>query len=787
MRHDDGDATKNIRCVWSTFNKTKRAGRMSDKRKQVDTALLTLKAYYLSSHQVVPTLIQTHREYGQGKANWLRLIVSYLLTCRESDLKSILPFVYTYSGPDKRVQDIIKDLIVHLTRTRYELNPQTKKKGRSEKNVFFILSFINKGIEKIGLERILREKNTVSLVPKSFRYSPIISYRYTKPIRNKIFNYQKALKCIDKFNHIPCVCNHLNNKFKKNGHVFTGDLNVVPNHDLRWLLSKGPTYRPPVSIDLDAVRREVESKLDDFVNRWYARERVTEGLGDWKVAVMNKVDDRLDDVRNRLRMRREHRMTNVMEREDVMRALRNVHRHFVLVPADKAANNVIVVCKRFYVHLHRIRLGLDSVSGELGMSHYLKVDDVCEEEVVNRIVSREEKRGWSRTFVEGEPKNKELPYIYGTPKMHKKPVALRFIAASHRCVTKQLENTITKGLKLLLRQHRIYCNTVYRRTKVKRMWIIDNSQRVLDKIDTLNESRSARNLHTYDFSTLYDNVQHEDLKREMNWVIDFCFKDKPNKRLYIDLRPGRMASWRAPGSTIKRNSTLSLTKEDFHEIICFLIDNSYVKIGQHIFRQIRGIPMGTSCSPFLANLYLYSKEFAFLEKLMKTESWRARTLSQCFRFIDDLCSFNSDLSPFIKDIYPPELKLVKTNTNSLQCTFLDIKMDVDEKKGTVATNLFDKRDDFSFPIVNFPFLSSNIHFKRSHGVFVSQLLRFVRVMNCGDFVSRARRLASQLCSQGFSETILRRKFSAFYHTHYHLVSKYKASRKKLIKHIFDPH
>ena len=150
------------------------------------------------------------------------------------------------------------------------------------------------------------------------------------------------------------------------------------------------------------------------------------------------------------------------------------------------------------------------------------------------------------------------------------------------------------------------------------------------------------------------------------------------------MRPGRTASWRAPSSTNKKNCTLSLSKEDFHEMICFLVDNSYIKIGTHIFRQVRGIPMGTSCSPFLANLYLYSKEFAFLEKLMKTESWRARTVSQCFRFIDDLCSFNSDLSPFIKDIYPPELKLVKTNTNSRQCTFLDIKMDVDEK------NLFDK-------------------------------------------------------------------------------------------------
>ena len=135
-RHEDGDATKNIQCVWNTFNKTKRAGRMSEKRKQVNTALLTLKAYYLSNHQVVPNLIQTHREYKRGKANWLRLIVSYLLDCRESDLKSILPFVYTNSDPDKRVKDIIKDLIIHLTRTRYELNPCTSKKGRSEKNVF---------------------------------------------------------------------------------------------------------------------------------------------------------------------------------------------------------------------------------------------------------------------------------------------------------------------------------------------------------------------------------------------------------------------------------------------------------------------------------------------------------------------------------------------------------------------------------------------------------------------------------------------------------------------------
>ena len=37
--------------------------------------------------------------------------------------------------------------------------------------------------------------------------------------------------------------------------------------------------------------------------------------------------------------------------------------------------------------------------------------------------------------------------------------------------------------------------------------------------------------------------------------------------------------------------------------------------------------------------------------------------------------------------------------------------------------LYDKRDDFDFSIVNFPFLSSNIP---AYGVHISQLIRYAR-------------------------------------------------------------
>ena len=45
--------------------------------------------------------------------------------------------------------------------------------------------------------------------------------------------------------------------------------------------------------------------------------------------------------------------------------------------------------------------------------------------------------------------------------------------------------------------------------------------------------------------------------------------------------------------------------------ITLLIDNIYSMIGNHLFRQCIGIPMGTNCAPLLTNLFLYSYEVKF--------------------------------------------------------------------------------------------------------------------------------------------------------------------------------
>ena len=44
----------------------------------------------------------------------------------------------------------------------------------------------------------------------------------------------------------------------------------------------------------------------------------------------------------------------------------------------------------------------------------------------------------------------------------------------------------------------------------------------------------------------------------------------------------------------------------------------------------------------------------------------------------------------------------------------------------VSTNIYDKRDDFDFEIVNIPFLDGDVSRSTSNGVYSSQLIRFAR-------------------------------------------------------------
>ena len=273
---------------------------------------------------------------------------------------------------------------------------------------------------------------------------------------------------------------------------------------------------------------------------------------------------------------------------------------------------------------------------------------------------------------------KHLPIFYAIPKMHKTKPKMRFIAASNRCTTKPLSQIITKCLKLITQQHKRYCNQIYVRTGVNRMWIINNSTEVLDKIKDYNNcgnSENIQNINTYDFSTLYTNIPHKDLKLKIKWVVNTIMKD--NKKIYVSSN-GKYVSFKYRKNANQINSNRLIN------YINYLIDNIFITVSDRVYRQVIGIPMGTDCAPFLANLYLYALEFKFLDKMTRHNIYIARKFSNSFRYIDDLLMFNNDtlMNKYMNDIYPKELVLNKENKEHTSCTFLDIKLDIKKMTGT---------------------------------------------------------------------------------------------------------
>ena len=61
--------------------------------------------------------------------------------------------------------------------------------------------------------------------------------------------------------------------------------------------------------------------------------------------------------------------------------------------------------------------------------------------------------------------------------------------------------------------------------------------------------------------------------------------------------------------------------------------------------------------------------------------------------------------------------------------------------GIVSSKIYDKRDDFNFEIVNFPFLDGDVPRSPSHGVYISQLIRFARVCSNIDDLIESRFIA----------------------------------------------
>ena len=128
--------------------------------------------------------------------------------------------------------------------------------------------------------------------------------------------------------------------------------------------------------------------------------------------------------------------------------------------------------------------------------------------------------------------------------------------------------------------------------------------------------------------------------------------------------------------------------------------------------------MGTNCAPLVADLFIFCYERDFMFSLSEeNQSGVIEAFSSTSLYLDDLLNiYNNFFDSMVNRIYPSELKLNKANVSDAEASFLDLHLSISD--GFMKSKIYDKRDDFDFDIVNFPFLDSDVPRSASDGVYI---------------------------------------------------------------------
>ena len=95
-------------------------------------------------------------------------------------------------------------------------------------------------------------------------------------------------------------------------------------------------------------------------------------LFEWKEKLKELVVDHISNLKGHFKSPK----CKVFDQPDVKTPSIKLHANYVLLPADKVANNVILVCKKYYIDTLVKKLGINIVN--INNPKYIPIDDSFE-------------------------------------------------------------------------------------------------------------------------------------------------------------------------------------------------------------------------------------------------------------------------------------------------------------------------------------------------------------------------------------------------------------------------
>ena len=239
-----------------------------------------------------------------------------------------------------------------------------------------------------------------------------------------------------------------------------------------------------------------------------------------------------------------------------------------MVPADKAAGNVVVVCRLHYIN---------TLKQELNGTKAYERTSIDEKSVVyshsNELPNK--------FAVDVKESQDRLPRMSWLPKLHKRPYKARFIANSSSCTTTELSKLLTSCLTAIKAKVIKYYETVYERSGKNIFWPIKNSGEVLSKLKDIGYQ--ATSLSIYDFSTLYTTLPHNLIKEKLLDLIERTFYKKEGK-LYLACNDKKAFFTSAD----HYRAYHFWSCQNVCDALSFLLDNIYIRFGKLlVFRWVQ--------------------------------------------------------------------------------------------------------------------------------------------------------------------------------------------------------
>ena len=387
-------------------------------------------------------------------------------------------------------------------------------------------------------------------------------------------------------------------------------------------------------------------------------------------------------------------------------------------------------------------------------------------------------------------------------------------------------------------------------------WYVSASHQLTKLVARFNSARGSEadfvaggGWQGADFMRLYTNIPHTPLLTKLDWVVDTAWDRHPSTPVLLVYRDKQVQhewvtsfdhkhsaqgyTWVGTGlqgvrlgKHKQKGACYMFDRAGAKAVLQLLVCNSYVRLGDSVFQQTVGIPMGINPAVYMANHFLFSYEVSFVEQLAglveahppnpdgdtyteaffadtsQTPAWVgahvpphrlgdvARYVWRCFRFtarfVDDFTSGPNRLLPFlwydsqsiaggaITGIYPgPEvLELARVPGDIWGYPTLDIRIVSQVVAGRVSstTHLYDKRrescyDDIS--VTGYVHVTSAVSARVGPNVLHGQLFRFSTIiLDRSNFVEEAARCIVNLEKRGHVRSSLFKVLRRFLSRHF---------------------